>query len=310
MDEQRVLWKVAGSVDDGGGICTAFVEQSGMSPRTLLDLALGGLPTASPPRIPWDEPGFSARMLVEHLSQDHDAASRRFVTIDAHVAWIHRELLDGRPSRILDLGCGPGLYTSRLARLGHTCTGGIDISPASIAYATAEARQERLACAYRNEDIGDATYGIGFDLVMLIFGELNVFPRDAARSIVARAREALRPGGILLLEVHTEGAIRRQGQRPPSWYARERGVFSGEPHLVLQTHHWDANTKVATTTYDVVDAHSGEVTRYGEHAYAYDDGAYAALLAAGGFGHMRTVPSLRGVPDPDQPGLRVLIAER
>ena len=83
--------------------------------------------------IPWSEPEFSARMLREHLTQDHDMASRRAELIDRHVAWIHQELLGGQPSRVLDLGCGPGLYSSRLARLGHTCTG-VDYSPASIAY--------------------------------------------------------------------------------------------------------------------------------------------------------------------------------
>ncbi|HHI03179.1 MAG TPA: hypothetical protein ENL22_06630, partial [candidate division Zixibacteria bacterium] len=28
-------------------------------------------------KIPWDDPGFSRRMLQEHLSQDHDLASRK-----------------------------------------------------------------------------------------------------------------------------------------------------------------------------------------------------------------------------------------
>jgi len=28
-----------------------------------------------------------------------------------------------RGPEVLDLGCGPGLYASRLARLGHECTG-------------------------------------------------------------------------------------------------------------------------------------------------------------------------------------------
>jgi hypothetical protein len=32
--------------------------------------------------IPWDDPGFSDRMLAEHLSQDHDLASRKSETID------------------------------------------------------------------------------------------------------------------------------------------------------------------------------------------------------------------------------------
>lgn len=36
-------------------------------------------------KIPWNDPAFSKRMLKEHLSQAHDAASRRSETIDAQV---------------------------------------------------------------------------------------------------------------------------------------------------------------------------------------------------------------------------------
>src|SRR3712207_6228310 len=75
------------------------------------------------PWTPWTDPAFSRRMLAEHLSQAHDRASRRAKTIATHVDWIHRIVLLGRPARILDLGCGPGLYTSRLAALGHECAG-------------------------------------------------------------------------------------------------------------------------------------------------------------------------------------------
>ncbi len=95
-------------------------------------------PWAEGEKIPWSDPGFSQRMLNEHLSQAHDAASRRFEIIDQQVEWIHHQVLKGKPGRVLDLGCGPGLYTSRLAKLGHACTG-IDFSPASIAYARQQA---------------------------------------------------------------------------------------------------------------------------------------------------------------------------
>jgi hypothetical protein len=61
--------------------------------------------------IPRSELGFSVRVLYEHLTQDHDMAGRRSKLIDRHVAWIHQELLGCRPSKVLDLGCGPGLYT-------------------------------------------------------------------------------------------------------------------------------------------------------------------------------------------------------
>ena len=89
---------------------------------TLLDLAsraIPALPWHEGDNIPWDDPAFSVRMLREHLAQSHDAASRRAITINRQVDWLHRGVLDARPVAILDLGCGPGLYTSRLARLGH-----------------------------------------------------------------------------------------------------------------------------------------------------------------------------------------------
>ena len=103
-------------------------------------------PWAEGEKIPWHDPDFSQRMLEEHLSQEHDLASRRLATIDRHVAWIHGTVLSERPVSILDLGCGPGLYTNRLAGLGHTCLG-IDFAPASIAYAREQAEGQGLVTA-------------------------------------------------------------------------------------------------------------------------------------------------------------------
>ena len=88
-------------------------------------------PWAEGENIPWDEPAFSERMLEEHLAQTHDLASRRFEVIDQQVDWIHGEILGRMPTRLLELACGPGLYTNRLARLGHECVG-IDYAPAAI----------------------------------------------------------------------------------------------------------------------------------------------------------------------------------
>lgn len=239
-------------------------------------------PWAEGSKIPWDEPGFSRRMLAEHLSQAHDAASRRSGLIDQHVDWIQRHLLAGQPGRILDLGCGPGLYTSRLARLGHTCLG-LDFSPASIAYSTDTARTEGLRCAYRQEDLRRADYGAGYQLVMLIFGEFNVFPPGEARQILAKAHQALAPGGLCLLEVSTEAAVRQMGQGPATWYSTPSGLFSDQPHLCLYEPTWDAEQRVATQRYFIVEARSGEVTRYASSSQAYSETEYRAILEQAGF---------------------------
>lgn len=89
--------------------------------------------SADESKIPWDEPAFSQRMLANHLSQDHDWASRRQEIIEQQVEWIASQLSPG--AHILDLGCGPGFYTHRLAERGFRCTG-VDFSPASVSCAS------------------------------------------------------------------------------------------------------------------------------------------------------------------------------
>lgn len=254
------------------------------------------LPWSEGDNIPWNDPDFSSRMLIEHLTQEHDAASRRFERIDRHVAWIHTALLRQRPARVLDLGCGPGLYAARLAALGHSCTG-IDYSPASIAYAREHARIEQRDCTYRREDIRSAAFGAGYDLAMLIYGEVNVFPPAVLGDILARACAALKPGGILLLEPSTAEAIRRLGAEAPSWSAVASGLFAATPHIVLEEHLWHAEQRAATARYYIVDAASAAVTRYAASYQAYESDELRALLEAVGFDQVRVYPSLTGEPD-------------
>ncbi len=268
-------------------------------------------PWAEGDNIPWHEPAFSERMLTEHLSQSHDMASRRGATIDEHVRWIHSELLGGQASRILDLGCGPGLYTSRLAKLGHDCVG-IDYSPASIRYAEDQAKQEELDCKYTLQDIRSAQFGKrfggGFGLVTMIFGEFNVFRPSDVKAILQKAYAALNDGGLILLEGHTLDAIERIGKQPRSWYSTESGLFSDSPHLCLQESFWDSESQTATTRYFIIDPTSGEVTRHGASYQGYSDEQYESLLAETGFDDVRVYPSLAGDEDASRADLIVIVA--
>lgn len=258
-------------------------------------------PWAEGEKIPWNDPDFSSRMLDEHLSQEHDAASRRFEIIDKHVEWIHNQVLEGNPTRILDLGCGPGLYTNRLAKLGHRCVG-IDFSPASIAYAREQAEKAGLECTYIHQDIRTADYGDGYGLVMSIFGEFNVFRPGEARGILEKACRALAPNGFLLFEPHTFETVVKIGEQPSLWYSAEKGLFSEEPHLYLQESFWDAESNVAIQRYYIIDAATGEVARYSASTQAYTNKEYRSLLAECGFGKVVFYPSLgesAGSPEGD-----------
>ena len=239
-------------------------------------------PWAEGGKIPWDDPEFSRRMLDEHLSQRHDAASRRSETIDSHVDWIHKFVLSGNPARVLDLGCGPGLYTSRLAQLGHDCVG-IDFSPASIEYAIEQARINNLTCSYRQADMRTADYGSGYDLAMLIFGEFNTFRPTDATTILGKTHDALADGGKILLEAHTYEFVQSKGEKARTWYSSEAGLFSATPHIVLKETFWDMDGATATERYYIIDSSTGEVARYAETLKAYTNDQYASMLQGCGF---------------------------
>jgi len=270
----------------------------------LQDIVRRQIPAASwaeGENIPWNDPDFSKRMLAEHLTQKHNHASRRFETIDRQVRWIHEELLGSTPTRILELTCGPGLYTSRLAKLGHTCVG-IDYAPEPIRHAKETARDAGLACTYRLEDVRTAGYGDGYGLAMMISGQFNVFRRSDARAVLENAFSALLPDGLLLLEPQRPGTVEKCGRAGTSWYScgEGGGLLSDRPHLCLNESFWDSERQAATERFFIVDAESGEVTRHALTNEAYTDEQFRELLTQVGFGDIRLFPSLVGVEVEDE----------
>ena len=280
--------------------------------KTILDI-VHRTPEPAPwsegDNIPWDDPEFSERMLAEHLSQEHQLASRRSETIDRHVQWIFSEVLGSRPARLLDLACGPGLYTHRLAGVGCHCVG-IDFSPASIRYAGDATGGEATpgSCTYRLADVRDGSFGKDFDFVMMLYGQFNVFPRDVALEILKETRAALKPGGRVLLEVQSPEEIQRGGEKAGSWYSARSGLFTGTPHLVLQENFWHSDVGASTTRFMVIDARTGDVSCHALSNEAYTEQELDRALRSAGFKDVERFPSLTGkIVDPDQ-DLPVVVA--
>ena len=257
-------------------------------------------------RVPWDDPAFSERVLREHLAQDNDAASRPDLKIKKHVNWIHKVLLGGRPAKILDLGCGPGLYTARLAKLGHTCTG-IDFAPAAIQYAIKNAPK---GCTYQLADMRAADFGEGWDLVIYIFGALNLLPRADAKLTLEKACRALKPGGSLLLEVSSLDSVDQIGNQPAMWYSAESGLFSDRPHLCLMETFWDEEQLAASERFYIIDAASGQVTHHAASTQGYEEDDLQELLVEAGFTEIVMQPSMTGKDEEEVNDFWVLTAKR
>jgi SAM-dependent methyltransferase len=234
-------------------------------------------------KIPWDDPDFSRRMLKEHLSQDHNAASRRFEIVHRQVDWLER-LAGGleKDLKILDLACGPGLHSLDFARRGHS-TYGIDFSPASIEWAKSQAAEPSLSSEFIHDDIRATEFGEGYDLAILLFGEMNVFTAEDLGLIARKARAALGTGGVLMLEPHEPGVIRANFETTPSWSTQESGLFSDRSHMLLEEGFWHDDLQMAVKRWYVVDSDTNEVTNYSQTVVEHAKSELVRLVEAEGF---------------------------
>jgi 2-polyprenyl-6-hydroxyphenyl methylase/3-demethylubiquinone-9 3-methyltransferase len=97
---------------------------------------------------------------------------------------------------VLDVGCGGGLLSEPLARLGARVTG-IDLEPANLEVAAEHARASGLVIDYRESSVEQlAAEGRGFNLVCVM--EVVEHVADQAGFLDACGR-LVRPGGGLVL---------------------------------------------------------------------------------------------------------------
>jgi hypothetical protein len=147
-------------------------------------------------------------------------------------------------------------------------------------------------------------------LVLFLYGELNVFPRETAIQIIEKAYNALTAGGLLVLEPQRFAAVQRRGEQAPTWYTRARGLFADSAYLCLTEHFWEPGPSVATTRYFIVDLETSVVTRHAQSFQAYTDLEYRALLESVGFAAVEFYPTLIGVPDPEQEDFCAIVARK
>lgn len=254
---------------------------------TLITLQQPPLPFTPGEPLFWDDPHISAQMLAAHLNPDVDAASRRPETIDRSVAWILSTLNLPQGAAILDLGCGPGLYASRLARQGFRLTG-VDFSRRSIEYAVEHARQEGLAVAYRYQNYLELADENLYEAALLIYGDFCPLSPGQRAMLLANVRRALRPDGRFVLDVTTRECRKKYGNRN-NWQMMETGFWKPGPHLVLESGFDYPDQSLWLDQYIVIET-DGKISVYRNWFQDYTPKMITAELEAGGF----TVESVWG----------------
>jgi len=150
----------------------------------------------------WTDEHTSKKMLEFHLNESVDLSSRNTVFIDRSTAWIVSRFNVKGNTHIADFGCGPGLYSIRLAKEKANVTG-IDFSANSIQYAKKAAEREGLKVEYHHQNYLEFDTENQFDLIIMIFCDFCALSPTQRKTILDKYYRFLKPGGSVLLDVHS-----------------------------------------------------------------------------------------------------------
>jgi SAM-dependent methyltransferase len=253
----------------------------------------------------WTDPHIAAQMLAAHLDPDTPAASAPPDVIDASIAWIIERTGLQPGNRLVDLGCGPGLYARRFASAGLQVTG-IDISANSLAHA----RTQDAVSEYRHQSYLDLADVAAFLAATLIYGDYGTFDDHARARLLANVHRALTPGGWFVFDVST-ARHHQTANCGDGWSVHpDGGFFRPGPHLVLMRHFAYPDLDLAVDQYAVLDA-DGSLRIYRNWFRLFDEDSITAELEAGGFAVDGLYADLTGSPlQPDQADWIGIIARR
>lgn len=233
--------------------------------------------------VMWTDEHISKQLLQVHLNEDLDLASRKMSTIKKTAKWI-LEQVPGKSLNIIDLGCGPGLYTEILANKGHALTG-VDFSKSSTKYAQKEAQKKGLDISYINANYLELDLKENsFDLIILIFTDLGVLLPEEREKMVKQAYKLLKPGGRFIFDVLNDKGLEKK-LAPKNWEIAEQGFWMPRPYVALSESFLYEKEKVILYQHILLDEKQKlEIYRFWTHFFSHSD--LDELLKSTGFANL------------------------
>ena len=181
----------------------------------------------------WTERYVSKHILNAHLDPSSDDASRMPDTVRKSAAWIAEQVGGGSGRRLIDLGCGPGLYCREFYDLGFEVTG-IDFSKNSITHAKKTAKKEGRLITFSHKDYLAADLPRGHDVATLIYGDFCVLSNKDRDLLLWKLRRVLNPGGYFIFDVFTKSYQEKRRVKTDWYFQVKSGFWHKFPHLVLE----------------------------------------------------------------------------
>jgi len=185
--------------------------------------------------LPFTEPHFSSFHLKIQLDETTDQAARRKSEHTWFVQWLCDFGISFNGKHLIQPLCGPGHSANALFKADLQQYTGLDISPATVAYARCRFPKETSFAKFIQEDIlqWNAPVGFSADIAFLAYEALNAFPETDGVALLKKLFHLLKPGGLLICEVRLSETVVTPTLKRTSIDYLDAGLFYAKPHIAL-----------------------------------------------------------------------------
>lgn len=200
----------------------------------------------------WTDKYISKELLKCHLDEFSDGASRTAEKREKIINFLKENMARG--SKVLDLGCGPGLIDFELEKLGYKILG-IDFNVESMDYAIKNKKLENIEYIYKNyltEDLKGK-----FDVVLMIYCDFGALIPKEQKILLKKIHDLLTDDGIFIFDVFikTSGSNAQKSSKSFKRWAFSNGndFWNKDPYLFLEEIKVFKNENAVGRRYFVID---------------------------------------------------------
>ena len=169
-------------------------------------------------------------VIQKHLDPTINSGTKRIEVVKESIEWICKTTANN--GSILDVGCGPGIYSKELSLKGYEVTG-IDISCYNIEFAIRHFQNESNPVVYICADITAIELKKKYDTILVLYALYSFFNRSERLCILRKLYMALKDDGKLIIEVFRPEHYKEREESTDWEYITSGGFWKQGEYLEL-----------------------------------------------------------------------------
>lgn len=227
----------------------------------------------------WTDDYISKRLLDAHLDESFDGASRKKELRGKIINWINNNI--DKNSNIVDLGCGPGLYSYEFGKIEHRVLG-IDFNKESINYANKNKSIDNLV-EYKYGNYLEGNIEGKYDVALMIWCDFGALIPAEQNILLKKVGNLLTDGGLFIFDVFGRELLNNRKEMK-NWHISNGGDFwSKDPYFLMEEiKYFKEESTIGNRNY-IINQLTGEIKEYIMWDQYYDEKTIDKIMIENGF---------------------------